>query len=162
MNTMNTPSPDQNDSANNVELRMRTMRTLWIAMFMSIVMYYVFTLFAGRPPDRAPNNKLFLVLVSAAVVTTLISFPIKSWLVNKAIDQQQVQLVQQAYIVAWAVTEIGALLALLDFFLTGDPYYYAMLIISACGQILHFPKREHLLNASFKTPGSSDIWRERT
>jgi hypothetical protein len=159
---MNTPSPDQNDVPDNVEVRMRTMRTLWLAMLMSIVMYYVFTLFAGRPPDLAPNNTLFLVLVSAAVLTTLISFPIKHWLVNKAIDQQQVQMVQQGYIVAWAVTEIGALLGLLDFFMTGDRYYYVTFIIAACGQILHSPKREHLVNASFKRTGPSGIWQERT
>lgn len=149
---MNSPSA-QND---NIDLRLRTMRTLWFAMFMSMVIYYVFTLFVGRPPNGAPNNTIFLVLVSAAVVTTLISFPIKNALLKKAIDQQQVQMVQQAYIVAWAVAEVGGLLGILDFFLTGDRYYYVMLIIAGCGQLLHSPKREHLVNASFKR--SSDLW----
>jgi len=158
---MNSP-PTQNGAPENIELRMRTMRTLWFAMLMSIVMYYVFTLFATRPPRLAPNNTLFLVLVGAALVTTLISFPIKSWLLNKAIDQQQVQMVQQAYVVGMAVTEVGALLGLLDFFLTGDRYYYVMLIIAACGQLLHAPKRQHLLNASFKRTPGANVWQEPT
>ena len=156
---MNSPS-NKNSSSDNIEVRLRSMRTLWFAMLMSIVMWYVFTLIATRPPDLAPNNTLLLVFVGAALVTTLISFPIKSWLLNKAIDQQQVQMVQQAYVVGFAVTEVGALLAILDFFLTGDRYYYVMLIIAACGQLLHAPKREHLVNASFKR--TANVWQDPT
>jgi hypothetical protein len=33
---------------------------------------------------------------------------------------------------------------------TGDRYYYMLFIIAACGQLLHFPKREHVINAAFK------------
>ena len=148
------------NSPDNVELRMRTMRTLWLAMLMSLVMYFVFTLVANRPPNGTPNNTLFLVLVWAAVLMTLISFPIKSSLVSRAIDRQQPVLVQQAYIVAWAVTEVGGLLGILDFFLTGDRYYYVLLVIAGCGQLLHFPKREHVVNASFRGSGPSGIWQE--
>jgi multisubunit Na+/H+ antiporter MnhG subunit len=158
---MNLPA-SQNSAPANLELPMRTLRTLWFAMLMSIVMYYLFTLFAGRPPDRPPNNILFLVLVGATVITTLISFPIKSWLLTKAIDQQQLQMVQQAYVIAFAVTEVGALLGILDFFLTGDRYYYVMLIIAAVGQLLHAPKREHLVNASFKRTEAANLWQEPT
>ena len=148
------------NSPDNVELRMRTMRTLWLAMLMSLVMYFVFTLVANRTPNGTPNNTLFLVLVCAAVLMTLISFPIKSSLVSRAIDRQQPVLVQQAYIVAWAVTEVGGLLGILDFFLTGDRYYYVLLVIAGCGQLLHFPKREHVVNASFRGSGPSGIWQE--
>ena len=154
-----TSPANQNTAPDDVELRLRTMRTLWLALLLSLVMYYVFTLFANRPPNNAPNNTLFLVLVGAAVLTTLISFPIKSALVNKAIAQHQPPLVQQAYIVAWAVIEVGGLLGMLDFFLTGDRYYYAMFLIAGCGHLLQAPKREHVVNASFKG-GPSGIWQE--
>ena len=154
-----TSPANQNSAPDDVELRLRTMRTLWLALLMSLVMYYVFTLFASRPPNNAPNNTLFLVLVCAAALTTLISFPIRNALVNKAIARQQPPLVQQAYIVAWAVIEVGGLLGILDFFLTGDRYYYVMFIIAGCGHLLQAPKREHVVNASFKG-GPSGIWQE--
>ena len=154
-------SPAKQNDADNVDVRLRTMRTLWFAMLMSIVMWYVFTLFAHRPADAAPNNTLFLVLVSAALLTTVISFVVKSSLLNKAVDQQKPLLVQQAYVVAYAITEVGGLLAILDFFLTGDRYYYVMLIIAACGILLHVPKREHLVNASFKST-QANLWQEPT
>ena len=128
------------------------MRTLWIGMLASIGTYYVFTLFAGRSEDITPNPIVSLTLVGVGLLTTLISFPIKNKLLTTAVDQQQVQLVQQAYIVAWAISEVAALLGLLDFFLTGHRHYYLLLIIAAAGQLLHFPRREHVLNASFKSP----------
>lgn len=128
------------------------MLVLWIAMLGSIGGYYVLTLLAGRPEDMTPNPIVSLTLIVIGLTTTLISFPIKNKLLNRAVDQGQVQLVQQAYIVAWAICEVAALLGLLDFFLTGHRHYYLLLIIAAAGQLLHFPRREHIINASFKSP----------
>jgi hypothetical protein len=146
---MNAQSPNQKDPQENVELRIRTLRTLWIAMFLSVVSYYVFTFFAGQNVN--PNATVSLMLVGVGLLTTLISFPVKNKLLTRAVEQQQVPLVQQAYIVALALTEVAALLGLLDFFLTGNRYYYVLFIIAACGQLLHFPRRDHVINASFKS-----------
>ena len=128
------------------------MRTIWTAMLMSIGFYYAFTFFRARPEHVEPNNTLFLVLVGIALSTTLISFPIKNKLISQAIEQQHVPLVQQSYIVAWALSEIPALLGLVDFFLTGSRYFYALFFIAVFAQLLHFPRREHVINASFKKP----------
>lgn len=119
-------------------------------MCLSIGMYYVFTLFSGRPANVSPNLNLTLTLVGIGLLTTLISFPIKSKLLRRAVDQQQVQLVQQGYVVTWAVTEVAALLGMLDFYLTDHRHYYILFIISALGQLLHFPRREHVLDAAWK------------
>ena len=134
-----------------VELRLRTMRTLWFALFATVGIYYAFTIFRGRAEDREPNPTLSLILIVIGVSTTLISFVIKSKLINLAIEKQRVQLVQQAYIVAWAMTEVAALLGMLDFFATGHRHYYILFIIAACGMLLHAPRREHVVNAWPKT-----------
>jgi hypothetical protein len=136
----------------NIEPRIRIMRVIWVAMIMSIGFYYTLTFFVARPEDIEPNNTLFIVLVAIAVSTTLIAFPIKNKLINQAIAQQHVPLVQQGYIVAWALSEIPALLGLLDFFLTGNRYFYVLFIIAVLAQLIQFPRREHLINASFKKP----------
>ena len=138
-------------SANQIELRIRTMRTLWIAMLLSVGAYYVFTFFAGRSEEITPNRTLSLILAGVALLTTLLSFLVKNKLLSVAVERQQVQLVQQGYIVIWALSEVAALLGLLDFFLTGDRYYYVLFLIAACGLLLHFPRREHVLNAAFKS-----------
>ena len=144
-NSMNT------QSANQIELRIRTMRTLWIGMILSVGAYYVFTLVAGRSDDITPNPTLSLILTGVALSMTLISFAVKNRLLSRAVDQQQVQLVQQGYIVTWALSEVAALLGLLDFFVTGDRYYYLLFLIAAGSLLLHFPRREHVMNASFKS-----------
>ena len=145
------------EQANNVEVRIRTIRILWIALFLSVGSYYLFTKLSTRP-ENPPNNTLFLVLLAMALSTTLLSFLLKSMLLKRATERQQVQLVQQAYIVALALCEVSALLGLFDFFVTANPYYYSLFILAACAQLLHFPRRVHVINASFK---SSDTWGAR-
>ena len=145
------PQRNLNNTQETIELRLRTMRTLWIAMLLSVGGYLVFALFVGRPKNLA-NPTLSLGLLGAAVLAALISFPFKSKLLNRAFEQQQVSLVQQAYIVALALVEVAALLGMLDFFTTSDRYYYVFFIIAVLGQLLHFPRREHVLNALGKPP----------
>ena len=136
----------------DVELRLRTMRTIWLALFVSIGMYFVLTVVLGRSGDAEPNNTLSLALIVAAISATFISFLIKSKLLSRAVDQQQPSLVQQAFIVAWAINEVGALLGLLDFFATGNRYYYLPFVIAGVGHLLMFPRREHVENAALKRP----------
>ncbi|HSE20819.1 MAG TPA: hypothetical protein VLB68_04150, partial [Pyrinomonadaceae bacterium] len=137
------PNPDNPHA--NTEQRVLTMRILWFAMLLSIAIYYVMTIFVKRSEDLAEKPSLSVGLLGAGVSTTLISFLIKSKLLTKAVEQRNVAMVQQAYIVTWAITEVAALLGLLDFFLTNDRYYYVLLIISALGQLFHFPRREHVV-----------------
>jgi len=147
---MSTQPINQNDPQ-TIELRIRTLRTVWIALLFSIFGYFVLTLFAKPSEDITPNPTLSIILLLIGVSTTLISFLIKNKMLSKAVDQQQVPLVQQAYVAAWAINEVAALLAVLDFFVAGHRHYYILLIISACGLLLHFPRRESVVNAAFNT-----------
>jgi len=135
-----------------IEPRVRTLRTLWVGMLFSILLYYGLTLFVGPLKNSTPNSALSLIFVGVAISTTLISVPLKANLLARSVEQQQVGLVQQAYIIAWALTEVAALLGLIDFFLTGDRYYYVLFLISAVGHLLHIPRRQHLSDACFKGP----------
>ncbi|HEX6045499.1 MAG TPA: hypothetical protein VFZ22_13495 [Pyrinomonadaceae bacterium] len=145
---MNNP----NNPQQTIDVRLRTMRTLWIGLVLSIGAYFVVTLIAERSEELQPNPTLSLILLGGSVFTTLIAYLVKSKLLNQAIEQQQLQQVQQAYIVGWAITEVGALLGLLDFFATGDRYYYVPFIVAAVGQLLQFPRYEHVLHASSSKP----------
>jgi hypothetical protein len=118
---------------------------------MTVFIYYVITFFVKRPDDVVPNPTLSLVLICVAVLALLISFLIKNRLLTKAVDQQHIGMVQQAYVVTWAINEVAALLGLLDFFTTADRYYHALFIIGALGLLFHFPRREPVVNAGFKS-----------
>ena len=143
-------SANQNDSQRNIEVRIRTMRTLWFALLLTVGIYFGFTLVAERREGLEPNPSLSLTLICVAMVMVPLAFVIKSKLLSKALEQHNTGMVQQAYVVTWAINEVAALLGLMDFFLTNDPYYFVLLIIAALGLLLHFPRREHVVNAAFK------------
>ena len=146
MNTAN-----QNDPQTSIDLRIRTMRTLWFCLLLSIGSYYVFTFIAKRNESLEPNTNLSLTLICVGMLIVAVTFLIKSRLLSKAMEQQDVGMVQQAYIMTWAINEVAALLGLLDFFLTNDRYYYVLFIVAVLGLLLHFPRREHVVNAAFKS-----------
>ena len=142
---------NQNNPQTEIELRIRTLRTLWFALLGSIGIYYGFTLVVERREGLEPNPSLSLSLICVAMLMVLVAFVIKTKLLSKALEQQSTGMVQQAYVVTWAITEIAALLGLIDFFVTNDRYYFVLLIIAALGVLLHFPRREHVVNAAFKS-----------
>ena len=142
---------NQNNPQTEIELRIRTLRTLWFALLGSIGIYYGFTLVVERREGLESNPSLSLSLMCVAILMVLVAFVIKTKLLSKALEQQSTGMVQQAYVVTWAITEIAALLGLIDFFLTNDRYYFVLLIIAALGVLLHFPRREHVVNAAFKS-----------
>src|ERR1700741_5622740 len=115
---MNTQPMNQNNPQANIELRIRTVRIVWVSMLFSLGGLVVITILQKRSVDITPNPTLSLVFLLAGASTTLISFLIRSRLLSRAVDQQQVNLVQQAYIVGWAVNEVTALLGVIDFFAT--------------------------------------------
>ena len=135
-----------------IELRIRTLRTLWIAMLFSVVCYYVFTLFVGQPKKPIPNNTLSIILLGFGVLTTLISIWIKNKSLARSVEQQRVAVLQQGHIVAWALCEVAALLGLLDFFATGNRFYYLGFVVAALGQLIHFPRRQDVVSAYFRNP----------
>lgn len=138
------------DPQNNVEITLRKLRVLWLGGLASLAGFFLLTLFTARPDNLEPNDTLFLVFVGVALTTTLASFFVKKQFFKRAEQQQQVELVQQGFIVAAMLTEAAALLGVLDFFVSGDRYYYVLFIIAACGQLLHFPRREPVLHATYK------------
>lgn len=132
------------------ELRIRTMRIVWIALLLSIGGYYVFTIIVGQSENAVPNQTVSMALLGGAIMAAIASFAVKSKLLAKAVAQQQIMMVQQAYVTTWAITEVGALFGIMDFFMTGNRFYYVPLLIAGVGQLLHFPRREAVLNAAFK------------
>jgi hypothetical protein len=138
---------------NDIEPRIRTLRILWIALLFSLCGFFLMTILQKPREEITPNPTLSLILLLVGVSTTLTSFLIRSRLVDRAVEQRQAPLVHQAYVMGWAINEASALLGVADFFLTGHRHYYLLFIISGCGLLLQFPRREPVMNAAFKSPG---------
>jgi len=127
----------------NIDARYRTMLTLWFAMMMSVVMWFIFIHFMATTNSPA-NPRLGFLLICLGLVPVSASFLAKQILVGKAIEAQDTMKLQQAYVVAWALCEAAGLLGLLAYFLAASPYYYVAFIIAGVGILVHFPQKRHL------------------
>jgi hypothetical protein len=144
---------NQNDLQARIAARFRTLLILWFALLISIGLYYVMTLLKHGGVDTVPNPTLSVGLVLAGSVLVISSVLIKHKFLSQAVEQQRLDRVQTAHIVAWALCEVAAMLGLLEHFLTGNRYYYVLFMIAACGMLLNFPRRQHIQDACFKGPG---------
>ena len=130
----------------NIDERYRLLLVLWFAICTSMVTYLAFIHFA--PVKPALNQKLTLMLNTVGLIPVAVSFLIKQVLLAKAAETQRIEQVQVAYIISLALCEISGILAVVDYRLTGSSYYYVGLAIGGLGLLLHFPRRQHLLDAT--------------
>jgi len=129
-----------------IEIRYRTLFILWFAICMSVLMLLVLVQFT--PTKVEGNVRLSLILNSIAIVPVGVSFLLKQRILEQAVARQRLDLVQVAYVLACALCEMAALLGLMDHFVNGSRYYYVGFIFAGAGLLLHFPRKQHLLDAS--------------
>ena len=134
--------PDQPD----IDALYRTLLILWFAICMSVLMFLVVIYFS--PVVAAENRNLTLALNTVGIVPVALSFLLKRRGLAKSVETQRLDLVQSAYIVAFALCESSALFGLLNHFTTGSRYYYFAFAIAGLGLVLHFPQKQNLVNAS--------------
>jgi len=135
-----------NPPPTTVDEHYRALLVIWFALCMSLLIYLVFTRFLTVATN--PNQKLTLLLNTIGLIPVAASFLIKQVLLSKAVEAQQIQQVRVAYVLAFALCEVAGLLSFLNYFLTGSTYYYLGFAIGGAGLLLHFPRRQYLLDAS--------------
>jgi uncharacterized membrane protein len=149
MNPMN-----QGSKMVNVDGRHRTMLILWFAMLMSIGMFFVLVQVIERPPrGQSELGVLVWILMALGIMAFLASFLLKRKMLAQSVREQRPDLVQSAMILALALCEVTSLFGMVAYFTTGTPYYYIFFIISVVGELLHMPRRDQLLAASYKGAG---------
>jgi hypothetical protein len=130
----------------NIEGRYRTLLTLWAAISMSILIFLGMTRFV--PATAVTNAMVSLLLNCAGIIPLSLSILLKSQLLSKATQARRIEQVQTAYVVSFALSEMAALLAVLDHFINAGAYYYVGFIFAGLGMLLHFPQKKYLLAAA--------------
>jgi O-antigen/teichoic acid export membrane protein len=148
MNPMN-----QGPQGINVDARYRTLLILWFAILMSVGIFFFITLLIERPPADSNNNTLLWVFMALSIFPLIFSFLLKGRLLAQSVREQRPDLVQSALILSVALCEVVSLFGLMVFFTTRTPYYYLFFIVSVVGILLHLPRRDQLLAASYKGQG---------
>ncbi len=146
MNTIN-----QGSEGIKVDARQRTLLILWFMILMSVGMMFFLTLVIQRPAVGGDNTLLW-VFAAVSIFPFLLSFVIKRKLLAQSVREQKIALVLSAMIVAVALCESVSLFGMMVYFTTPTHYYYVFFIVSVIGILLHMPRRDQLLAASYKTP----------
>ena len=136
-----------------IDLRYRTTLILWFALMMSVVMYFVTTQVVGDSSERRFADGLLSYLFAAVgTFSAVVSFVVRSHFLNRAVEKQDVSLVQTALVIGCAFCEVPALLAILQRLMFSGRNYILLLAISLVSMALHFPRKANLLAASYKDP----------
>jgi len=142
------------EARTQLEARYRTMLILWAALLVSVGLYFALSVFVAKPDSEDPPSRtLTFALTAIGVLLVMVSFAVKQKFLTQAEQNQAPSLVQTGLIIALAFCEAAALLGLLDFFTTGNRYYFVTFVVALVGMLLHFPRRNQLAAASYRQPG---------
>lgn len=143
---------NQGAKQENVDARFTTMLIIWFAMLMSVGTFFVIIQLVEQPARAEADTSMVVGgLLLLGIFTLLASFIIKRKILAQSVRQQRADLVQSAMIVALALCESTSLFGLIAYFATATRYYYLFFIIGITGTLLHFPRRDQLLAASYKS-----------
>jgi len=136
--------------------RHQTLLILWCAMLMNMGILFLVAFIAAPETNNSASKVLTLVLAAVAVFLVGISFAVKRKFIERSVDRQDTSLVQKGLILAWAICEVSAMIGLLERFLIGNWDYFVLFLLAAIGIALHFPRRDDLLAASYKTTSPAE------
>ena len=139
--------------ATNLDEKYRTLLILWFGMAISVVTLFLITLFVA--PERtsadrdAPTGVVLFVMAAIGSFMVVVSFAVKRKILQRSVEMQDVTLVQQALVLGCAMCEVPALIGLVERFVIASGDHYLLFLASAIGLAIHFPRRDHLLAASW-------------
>jgi hypothetical protein len=144
---------NQGSNGINVDARYRTMLIIWLAILMSLSTMFALTFVIERSGPQSDAPFLVWTLMALGFLLFGLSFLLKRRLLAQSAREQKPELVQSAMILAVAMCEAIGMFGLLIYFVGASSYYYLFFILSALGILLHMPRREQLLAASYKGQG---------
>ncbi|HWN11428.1 MAG TPA: hypothetical protein VNO50_19525 [Pyrinomonadaceae bacterium] len=137
--------------------RHQTLMILWFAMLMNMGILFLVAFIAAPDTNGSPSKLLTFVLAAVATFLVGISFAVKRKFFEQSVNRQDMSLVQKGLVVAWAICEVCAMIGLLERFLIGNRDYFVLFLLGAIGIALHFPRRDDLRSANYKTPSGGGI-----
>lgn len=149
---------NQNPQRTNVEPIYKTLAVIWFALLFSQVMLLVVVYFAKpeifrfdfSKPLLGENPAITIVFALLAISCLVFSFVLSRKFLNQAAAAQNVALVQTALVVGCALCEAISLFGVVLVFAFTYQYFFLWFALGILGTILHFPKRDYLIDASYK------------
>lgn len=147
----------QNENS-SVNAQYQTIVIVWAALLVSQLLFLVLIFFTKpevfkfdfSKSSLGENTILIAVLALAAVSNFVISFILKKKYLDQAVAEQKPALVQTAVVIACALCESISLFGFVLVFVESYQYFFLWFALTFVGFILHFPRRESLIAASYK------------
>ena len=148
---MNEPKP-------NLVAQYQSLVIIWAAILMSQIMFLVVLfvtkkeLFEFRFDQPVTGQSGSMILGFAVVALTCVgfSFAFKRRFFERAVEQQEPNLIQTGTIIALALCEASSLIGLCLAFAFDYQYFFAWFILGIAGILFHFPRQNDLLAAGYK------------
>jgi F0F1-type ATP synthase membrane subunit c/vacuolar-type H+-ATPase subunit K len=149
---------NQNPQKMNVEQAYRTLAIIWFALVVSQALLLVVVYFAKpeafrfdfSKPLLGENAPIILVFALLAISNLALSFVLSRKYLNQAVAGQNIAPVQTAMIIGCALCEAISLFGVVLVFAFSYQYFFLWFALGILGTILHFPKRDNLVAASYK------------
>lgn len=113
---------------------------VWAGLAMSVVLYFVITKAVLHPPAEQ-NESLAWIFAAMGIAALAASFVLKNLFLARAAAQRNAGALRVAFVLAFALAEVPALMGMVAFLVTGWEYSWVMFVIAAIGFGLHFPRR---------------------
>ena len=123
------------------EARRRGLLLIWGAQLLSLALIFSLTYVVRPQASVDGNHTLAWALGAIGFTSFLVSFLVKRKLLAKAAAERRLDLGTTAYVVAFAMCEMTALLGFVAYIVTGLSYALHSFVIAAGGLLLHFPSR---------------------
>ena len=142
----------------NVEQTYKTLLIIWFALLVSQLLFLVVIFFSTPEVFRFDAGKPLLgenaIIIAAfavlAVTNFALSFIMKKRSFEQAVEKQQIAYVQTGLILACAFCEAISLLGMVLAFAFSYQYFFAWFALGIVGILLHFPRRDDVIAASYK------------
>lgn len=103
-------------------------------------------------PLLGRNSALILAAALISVIALLMSIFLSSKYVKLSIEKQRIEFVQTGMIMGIALAESVTLLGLFLAFAVDYQYFFIWMIVGLAATVLHFPRRQQLLDATSGAP----------
>ena len=123
------------------EARRRGLLLLWGVQVLSFALFFFLTYVVRPEASTDGNHTLAWALGAIGFTSFLLSFLAKRKLLARAAAERRLDLGTSAYVFAFALCEMTAVLGFVAYVITGLSYALHSFIIAAGGLLLHFPTR---------------------
>lgn len=135
-----------------VDSALRISTVIWGAMIVTQGLFVVLTFIQPKRETEPADPTMGYALLAVALMVAVTSYVIKGQLLAKAAAKRELQAVQAAMVVCFAMCETVGILGIITFFVFGFKYYLAFFGISVLALLGHMPRRAQFEAAAAPKP----------